>query len=115
MWVLTEKGDLRNLSLAYKIEKGTVHGQVIVQAAFPICTGKNAADPAFVEIAKLKTFDNDKDATVYLGELGMALNDFGYAFNWLSAGKETVKKAEEKPIEKAKEKADDDLLDGAPL
>lgn len=74
MWVITDKGDARNLAHAYKIEYQKRNGDVIVYATFPICTGKNVADPAFAETAILKKFDTEQDARAYMAELVGAMN-----------------------------------------
>ena len=74
MWVITDKGDARNLAHAYKIEYQKRNGDVIVYATFPICTGKNVADPAFAETAILKTFDTVDEARAYIDELVGAMN-----------------------------------------
>lgn len=74
MWVITDKGDARNLAHAYKIEYQKRNGDVIVYATFPICTGKNVADPAFAETAILKTFEDEQDARAYIKGLVSEMN-----------------------------------------
>ena len=74
MWVITDKGDARNLAHAYKIEYQKRNGDVIVYATFPICTGKNVADPAFAETAILKKFDTEQDARAYIDKLVGVMN-----------------------------------------
>ncbi len=74
MWVITEKGDARNLAQAYKIGFANHNGVVKVFATFPICTDKNVADPAFVKSAVIKTFDDEKDARAYIGDIVATMN-----------------------------------------
>ena len=74
MWVITEKGDARNLAHAYKIEYQNRNGDVKVYATFPICTGKNVADPAFAETAILKTFDTESAALAYISDVVATMN-----------------------------------------
>lgn len=74
MWVITEKGDARNLAQAYKIEFANRNGEVKVYATFPICTGKNVADPAFAESAVLKIFDDEKSARAYISDVVATMN-----------------------------------------
>jgi len=80
MWVVTEKGDARNLAHAYKIDFAQRNGDVKVYATFPVCTGKNVADPAFAETAILKTFDTEDAARAYIEELVADLNFVVYRF-----------------------------------
>lgn len=74
MWFITEKGDARNLAQAYKIEKAEYRGKIKVYATFPVCTGKNVADPAFAESSILKTFDDSAQADLFISDLVLALN-----------------------------------------
>lgn len=64
MWVITEKGDARNLAQAYKIGFANHNGVVKVFATFPICT----------ESAVIKTFDDEKDARAYIGKIVATMN-----------------------------------------
>lgn len=117
MWIITEKGDARNLAQAYKIEFGEYRGKVKVTATFPICTGKNSADPAFAETATLKTFDNVDDAKEFIWDLVNVMNCDAENFDWVDAtddGEEEVKGTqgdlEDKPLHKG-----ENLIDGIPL
>lgn len=117
MWIRTEKGDARNLALAYKIEFAEYRGKIKVYATFPVCTGKNSADPAFAEQSTLKTFSNIEDAEGFIDELVDALNgrnSLDYAFNWLkNPNADNV----ELPIaeEKTKNETLIDSVDGVPF
>ena len=101
MWIVTENGSARNLAHAYKIDFGEHKGKVKVYATFPICTGKNVADPAFAETAVLKVFDNADDAKEFIWDVCNVMNSgifdnwddltddpkdekkLGYSFSWL--------------------------------
>lgn len=105
MWIIDSNGNARNLAHAYKIDFGEHKGKVKVYATFPICTGKNVADPAFAETSVLKTFDNANDAKEFIWDIVNVTNceegfgdwvdwvDFsdnqkdekklGYSFSWL--------------------------------
>ncbi|MBR5913978.1 MAG: hypothetical protein IKZ58_06420 [Selenomonadaceae bacterium] len=95
MWIITENGNARNLAHAYKLDFGEHKGKVKVYATFPICTGKNTADPAFAETAVLKTFDNADDAKEFIWDVVNMMNcDAGF-HNWIDL---TDERKDEKPL-----------------
>lgn len=82
MWVIDMNGNARNLAQAYKIDFGEHKGKVKVYATFPVCTGKNTADPAFAETAVLESFDNVNDAKKFVFDIVNTMNNGNGIYNW---------------------------------